>query len=197
MSWRHFIMLAVGISIVPACSRGDGNAGGDSSNQPGPTLSTPSLFSYQAPSGWGSKVAGAGVLGGFPQAVGPASNNFTPDITFVTDGYQTINQFAKTYKPHLVDMEDPFPAKPSDQPFPMKLVDQEPFVTAAGVKGIRLHAIDPANPPLAEQFSYIFPNPDGMVFEFACACAPADAARYAPIFDASMKTVVILQPGGG
>ena len=74
-------------------------------------------------------------------------------------------------------------------------MEAKPFVTAAGVKGYRLHSIDPASPPTAEQFSYVFPNPDGMVFEFACACAPADAARYAPIFDASMKTVRILKLG--
>jgi hypothetical protein len=126
-------------------------------------------------------------MGGFPQAIGPASNNFTPDITFKTDGYQTVDQFVATYQPNLVDVS---------QPFPMKLVDRKPFVTAAGVKGMRLHSIDVQNPPTAEQFSYVFPNPDGMVFEFACACAPADAARYAPIFDASMKTVLILKPGG-
>ena len=145
-------------------------------------LGAPSLFNYIAPPGWTSQV-GPSAFGGFPQAVGPASHNFTPDITFKTDGYHTLASFVQTYRPALVD---------TDQPFAMKLVDQKPFVTASGAKGIRLHSIDTANPPTAEQFSYVFPNPDGMVFEFACACAPADAAHFAPIFDASMKTVVIV-----
>jgi hypothetical protein len=78
----------------------------------------------------------------------------------------------------------------------LKLLDVKPFTTAAGVKGFRLHSIDPSTPPAAEQFAYIFPNPDGMVFEFACACAPADAQKDLPIFDASMKTVQIVRPHG-
>jgi hypothetical protein len=185
MRWRHFILLDACLLLSALCAP----LASGSTQDAGPTLRTPSLFSYQAPPGWTSQVAGGLALGGFPQAVGPASHNFTPDITFITDGYHTIDQFAKTYQPHLVDLT-------LTQMFPLKLVDQKPFVTAAGVKGVRLHSIDPANPPTAEQFSYVFPNPDGLVFEFACACAPADAAHYAPIFDASMKTVVILKPGG-
>ena len=160
---------------------------GNSVAEPGLTLSTPSVFSYQAPPGWTSQVAGGYTLGGFPQAVGPASHNFTPDITFITNGYHTLDAFVKSYQPRLIDM--------TPRAFPLKLVDQEPFVTAAGVKGIRLHSIDPAKPPIAEQFSYIFPNQDGMIYEFACACAPVDAAHDAPIFDASMKTVRILKLG--
>ena len=191
MNRRHFIVLALGVLLASACSRAGGDSSGESAGNSsqglGPTLSTPSLFSYVAPKGWSSQVGPGGAMGGFPQAVGPASHNFTPDITFKTDGYQTVAQFVKTYQPKLVDV---------DQPFPMKLVDEEPFVTAAGVQGMRLHSIDVANPPTAEQFSYVFPNPDGLVFEFACACAPADAAHDAPIFDASMKTVMILRPGG-
>jgi hypothetical protein len=183
MRWRHFIALTAGAFLAASCSQSSAGSAQDA----GPTLSTPSLFSYVAPKGWGSQVGPSGAMGGFPQAVGPASNNFTPDITFKTDGYQMVDQFVRTYQPNLVDV---------DQPFLMKLVEQKPFVTAAGVKGYRLHSIDTANPPTAEQFSYVFPNPDGLVFEFACACAPADAAHYAPIFDASMKTVVILKPGG-
>jgi hypothetical protein len=170
------MMLALGVAMASGGLR----AG---AGEPGPTLSTPSVFRYQAPPGWTSQVAGGLTLGGFPQAVGPASNNFTPDITFITDGYASVDQFAKTYRPRLIDM--------TPRVFPLKLVDQKPFVTTAGVKGIRLHSIDPASPPIAEQYSYVFPNRNGMVMEFACACAPADAARYLPIFDASMKTVVV------
>jgi len=193
MNRRHFIVLALGVLLASACSRAGGDSSGESAGNSsqglGPTLSTPSLFSYVAPAGWTSQVAGGYALGGFPQAVGPASHNFTPDITFITDGYSSIADFVKKYQPKLVDLT-------GTQVFPLKLLDEEPFVTAAGVQGMRLHSIDPANPPIAEQFSYVFPNPDGLVFEFACACAPADVAHDAPIFDASMKSVVILRPGG-
>jgi hypothetical protein len=182
MRWRDFMLLGAGLVLAASGSPSASGSGSDA----GLTIETPSLFSYVAPSGWTSQVGPSGAMGGFPQAVGPASNNFTPDITFKTDGYESVASFVKAYRPNLVDV---------NQPFPMKLVDAKPFVTASGAKGYRLHSIDTANPPTAEQFSYVFPNPDGMVFEFACACAPADAAHYAPIFDASMKTVRILKLG--
>ena len=155
----------------------------------GLTLSTPSVFRYVAPPGWTSQVAGGYALGGFPQAVGPASHNFTPDITFITAGYHTLDAFVKSYVPKLVDLT-------GNQDFPLKLVDVQPFTTAAGVKGYRLHSIDPANPPAAEQFAYVFTNRQGLVCEFACACAPADAAKDLPLFDASMKTAQLLQSSG-
>jgi hypothetical protein len=155
----------------------------------GLTLSTPSVFRYVAPPGWTSQVAGGYALGGFPQAVGPAAHNFTPDITFITAGYHPLDAFVKSYAPKLVDLT-------GTQNFPLKLVEVTPFRTAAGVNGYRLHSIDPSNPPAAEQFAYVFTNPDGLVYEFACACAPADADKDLPIFDASMKTVQILRAGG-
>jgi hypothetical protein len=172
-------MLAVGLVVAASCSPSAAGSGQDM----GPTIRNPALFSYQAPKGWSSTLA----ADGFPQAVGTQSNNFTPDITFATNGYAKIDAFAKTYQPHLVDVS---------YAFPLKLVDEKPFVTAKGLKGMRLHSIDPASPPLAEQFSYVFNNKDGLVMELACACAPADAAHYAPIFDASMKTVLMLDPSG-
>jgi len=182
MKWRRLILLGTGLLWTASCSPSASGSGSDA----GLRIKTPSLFSYVAPAGWTSQVGPSGAKGGFPQAVGTASHNFTPDITFVTDGYHSISDFVKSYQPSLVDV---------DQSFPLKPVESKPFVTAAGVTGYRLHSIDPASPPAAEQFSYVFPNPDGLVFEFACACAPADAAHYGPIFDASMKTVRILKLG--
>jgi hypothetical protein len=155
----------------------------------GLTLSTPSVFRYVAPPGWTSQVAGGYALGGFPQAVGPAAHNFTPDITFITAGYHPLDAWVKAYAPKLVDLT-------GTQDFPLKLVDVKPFTTAAGVKGYRLHSIDPSSPAAAEQFAYVFLNHDGLVCEFACACAPADAEKDLPIFEASMKTVQLLRPGG-
>jgi hypothetical protein len=151
-------------------------------------IRTPSVFSYTAPDGWTSQVAGGYTLGGFPQAVGPAAHNFTPDITFITAGYSPLDAFVKSYVPKLIDLT-------GTQDFPLKLVDAQPFTTAAGVNGYRLHSIDPASPPAAEQFAYVFLNKDGLVCEFACACAPADAGKDLPLFDASMKTAKMLQPG--
>jgi len=179
MNRRYLMMLVLLLAMAAGCSLAFA--------EEGVTLRTPSVFSYVAPPGWTSQVAGGLTLGGFPQAVGPASNNFTPDITFMTHGYASLAQYAQTYQPRLIDM--------TPRTFPLKLVDQTPFVTAAGVKGIRLHSIDPASPPIAVQYSYVFLNSDGLICEFACACAPVDAAHDLPIFDASMKTARLLRTG--
>jgi hypothetical protein len=147
----------------------------------GPTIASPGLPTYRAPKGW----TATHLISGYPQAAGEKTHHFTPDITFVTHGYQPLADYVKTYQPHLVDI---------DFVYLLKLVDQQPFVTTAGFKGVRLHSIDATHRPVAEQFSYVFSSSRGMVLEFACACAPADAAHYAPIFDQSMKTVVLYQP---
>jgi hypothetical protein len=157
MKWHRLLSLAAALPVLAAFAS---HVLADAGLQ----LGAPSLFNYIAPKGWTSQV-GPSAFGGFPQAVGPAAHNFTPDITFKTNGYASVATFVKSYRPTLID---------TDQPFPLKLVDQKPFATASGAKGVRLHSIDPSNPPTAEQFSYIFANPDGM------------------IFDASMKTVVIV-----
>jgi hypothetical protein len=181
MKGRGWALLASLLVLTAAASTARGDEG--------LTLSTPSVFRYVAPPGWKSQVAGGYALGGFPQAVGPAANNFTPDITFITAGYHSLDAFVKSYAPKLVDLT-------GTQDFPLKLVEVKPFTTAAGVSGFRLHSVDPANPATAEQFAYVFLNHDGLVCEFACACAPADAAKDLPIFDTSMKTVQLLRAGG-
>src|SRR5271154_3716819 len=114
MRWRHFIVLAGGMGVSAA---GLPFAMGSDA---GPTIRNPALFSYAAPSGWSKTLA----PDGFPQAVGPQAHNYTPDITFATDGYATIDAFAKTYQPRLVDV---------NYKFPLKLVDEKPFVTAKGL----------------------------------------------------------------
>jgi hypothetical protein len=68
-------------------------------------------------------------------------------------------------------------------------VENSSFETAAGVKGVRLQEVDATGK--VTQYSYIFLNPDGQQLELACACATVDAKVYLPVFDASMKTVVI------
>jgi hypothetical protein len=71
------------------------------------------------------------------------------------------------------------------------VVSHKDFVTAAGVKGMRVTCIDPATPPTMEQFSYIFLSSDGQQLEVACTCAAVDANVYGPVFDGAMKSVVI------
>lgn len=143
----------------------------------GETISLPGLLSYRAPKGWSTDTE----TNASPQPRGPPSTGFTPDITFNAGNHGSLADFVASYQPELYDTSL----------IPLKFVDQKPFVTAAGVKGVRLRSVDPSNPSRATQFSYIFLSSDGQQLELACACATADVSRYEPIFEASMKSVVI------
>jgi hypothetical protein len=197
MKQCRLIVLILGAILVTGCSRPAGDASpatsdttssssssddDDDENQEGPVIADPGFFIYQAPSGW--KLLKSS--NGYPQAAGPETNQFIPDITFTTEGYQRVEDFVKTYKPVLVD---------TDAPFAMKLLDEKPFETDQGVSGVRLHSIDTLNPPTAEQIAYVFRNPNGLLVQFACACSPADMAHYEQIFDATMKSVKLMKLG--
>jgi hypothetical protein len=186
------MVLGLGALLTLSCSRPAGETKiaaetdappvEETPDAPGPLVSVPGVFSYQAPWGWKQVVSS----NGYPQAAGPQAHQYVPDITFTTHGFQSVDQFVKNYAPSLLDM---------DTAFPLRLVDQKVFETDKGVRGVRLHSIDVATLPAAEQFSYVFQNTSGLVVEFACACAPADAAQDAPLFDSAMKTMIFLNPG--
>jgi hypothetical protein len=174
MRWRHFILLAVVAALSTA-----GLQAAPNQMVPkglGETIRIPELLSYRVPAGWTSDTE----TNASPQARGPISNGFVPDITFNAGNHGTLAGFAQDFQPELYDSGRQ-----------LKYMDQTPFVTAAGVKGIRCRSVDPSNPSLVTQYSYIFLSSDGQQLELACACATVDAAVYLPVFDASMKTVVI------
>jgi len=144
----------------------------------GERIVIPGLLSYEVPQGWSTDTE----TNASPQARGPISNGVVPDITFNPGNHGTLADFAKDFQPVLYDSGRT-----------LKYMDQKPFVTSAGVKGIRCRSVSSSTPPLVTQYSYIFLSSDGQQLELACACASMDAAVYLPVFDASMKTVVILK----
>src|ERR1700677_2811592 len=143
----------------------------------GDTITLPGLLSYQAPAGWNQVETNAS-----PQACGPISNGVVPDITFNPGNYGPLSKLADTFELTYYD----------DHSVSLKQVDQKSFVTSAGVKAVRVHAINASSG--ITQYSYVFLSSDGQQLELACACATADAAVYLPVFDASMKSVKILKP---
>jgi hypothetical protein len=176
MPWRHFILLGTGLLFAGSLS--DAAPNQMVPQGLGATIEIPGLLSYQVPKGWSTNEE----TNASPQARGPISNGFVPDITFNPGNYGSLADLATTFQPALYDFN-----------IPLKYMDQKSFVTAAGVKGVRLRAMDPSTPSRVTQFSYIFLSSDGQQLELACACATADAAVYGPVFDASMKSVVILK----
>lgn len=131
------------------------------------------LLSFQAPAGWTQEETGGDL-----QMRGPVSNGWAPDITVNPGNYGPLTGLKDTYQPELFD-----------NGASLKIVANTSFTTAAGVKGVRLQEVDATGK--VTQYSYIFLNPDGQQLELACACATMDAKVYLPVFDASIKTVVI------
>jgi hypothetical protein len=177
MKWARFILLVTALLFSMPGWRLEAAPNQLVPQGLGATITIPGMLSYKVPKGWSTDTE----TNASPQARGPISNGFTPDITFNPGNYGSLADLATTFQPSLYDSYN----------IPLKYVDQQSFVTAAGVKGVRLRAADPSTPSRVTQFSYIFLSADGQQLELACACATMDAAVYEPVFDASMKSIVI------
>ena len=174
MRWRHFtvgiavLLLAMGSQLDAAPNqmvpKGLGNP-----------VTASGLLSFRAPAGWTQEETSGDL-----QMRGPVSNGWSPDITVNPGNYGPLSGLQNTYQPELFDTGAS-----------LKIVATTSFTTAAGVKGVRLQEVNASGN--VTQYSYIFLNPDGQQLELACACATMDAKVYLPVFDASIKTVVIVK----
>lgn len=177
MRWRHFT-VGIAVLFLAMGSRMDAAPNQLVPKGLGQSITIPGLLSYRVPGGWSTNEE----TNASPQARGPISNGVVPDITFNPGNHGTLSNLKDTFDPsYYDDMSN----------VSLKVVDQMQFVTSAGVKGVRVHLVDKASPPRVVQYSYIFLSADGQELELACACAAQDATVYLPVFDASMKTVVI------
>lgn len=173
MRWNYLMALGAGLLFLAAGSRSDAAPNQMVPKGLGNPVKVPGLLSFQPPAGWKQEETSGDL-----QMRGPVSNGWVPDITVNPGNNGTLTNLSDTYEPELYDTG----AK-------LKIVKNTSFVTAAGVKGVRLQEVDATGK--VTQYSYIFLSPDGQQLELACACATMDAAVYLPVFDASMKTVVI------
>jgi hypothetical protein len=161
-----------------AAFRGVGDARGGGAKGLGETETIPGLLLYRPPAGWNIVETG-----GDSQALGPISNGIVPSITMSPGNHGLLAKLSDTFEPEYYDTSAS-----------LKIVSQKSFTTSAGVKGVCAQCVDPSGQLPIVQYSYVFLSPDGQELELACACASVDAKVYKPVFDASMKTVVILNP---
>ena len=179
MKRRRFIAAVVGLLFCGACMNLEAAPNQMLPKGLGETITIPGLLSYRVPGGWSTDTE----TNASPQARGPISNGVVPDITFNPTNHGTLDDFVTNFQPEDFDTTSN-----------LKYLDKTPFVTAAGVKGIRCRCVDFSNPPKVTQYSYVFLSTDGQQLELACVCATVDTKVYLPVFDASMKTVTILKP---
>jgi hypothetical protein len=178
MRWRDFILMVAGVGLL-GLAMGLRCEAAPNQMVPkglGRKVVVPELLSFLPPAGWTQEETSGDL-----QMRGPVSNGVVPDITVNPGNNGTLSNLKDTFDPSYYDNSN----------VRLKVADQTPFVTSAGVKGMRVHLVDQASPPRVVQYSYVFLNADGQELELACACAPQDAAVYLPVFEASMKTVVI------
>ena len=180
MKGRHFLLLTMSALFLLAA----GSPANAAPNQLvpqglGATITIPGMLSYRVPAGWSTDTE----TNASPQARGPISNGVVPDITFNPGNHGTLANLKDTFELSYYD----------DLSVSLKQVSQKAFTTATGVKGVCIRATDRVTPSRITQLSYVFLSSDGQELELACVCATADAAVYAPVFERSMKSVVILK----
>jgi hypothetical protein len=172
MRWRHF-RLGIAVLFVAMGSRMNAAPNQMVPKGLGKKVVVPELLSFLPPAGWIQEETSGDL-----QMRGPVSNGVVPDITVNPGNNGSLSDLKDTYQPELYDTGAS-----------LKIVANTLFTTAAGVKGVRLQEVDATGK--VTQYSYIFLNSDGQQLELACACATMDAKVYLPVFEASMKTVVI------
>jgi hypothetical protein len=174
MRWPHFT-VGIAVLFLALGSRLDAAPNQLVPKGLGQPVTADGLLSFRAPAGWTQEETGGDL-----QMRGPVSNGWAPDITVNPGNHGPLSDLKDTYQPELFD-----------NGASLKIVSTTSFTTAAGVKGVRLLEVDAAGK--VTQYSYIFLNADGQQLELACACATVDAKVYLPVFDASVKTVVLVK----
>jgi len=146
---------------------------------PGPIVSVPNVFSYQAPPGWILKHAPGAT---YPTAVDAPNGNeggmiaveSTPSPGMLDDWFQrTLISYRAQYAGTTWRADDP-----------------KPFLTTAGVKGIRMPITMTVGNKNLYFVDYAFAGSGDTKITVGCTCLQADSNFYVPLFDAAMKTFV-------
>ena len=173
MKYQTFVLLAFCCALTPL----PGPALGQQADA---TVTRPGLFSYQAPPGW--RVLTLPRIEN-PISTDPAQKEARPYIQVDTAASDaSLAEFAEGNKKSMKAMV------PSTQ-----IIEEKPFVTTAGLKGIRIMIT--AHPGQRDQQAvyYLFESPKQTKFVVIANVAAAGFEKNAPLFDAAMKTFVPLQ----
>jgi hypothetical protein len=143
----------------------------------GSQVTLPGLFSYQAPSGW--KVQDS-PISRYPVAFDVPQNNFAANLNVVV----------QTYPDSLANYVAANRQQMSKAPVftHFQIIDQQPFATANGAQGIRMVVKDGVGKQDLQQIFYFFEGAADRKFVVTASSLEGDGGRYAPIFDASLKT---------
>jgi hypothetical protein len=142
----------------------------------GDTVSQAGLFSYQAPKGWAVKST---PMSKYDVAVDAPQNNFAANINVVVESYP------KSLTDYVSLNKEMIPSSPYTH---FEIVEEQPFETSTGAKGVRQVVKDTLGKLNMQQIFYYFEGSSDKKFVVTASCLDGDGDRYTPIFDASLKT---------
>jgi hypothetical protein len=164
----YFIAGALGISLSGTIS---------TAQDLGETVAEPGVFSYQAPQGWTVKDT---AISKHKVCFDTPKNKFAANINVVVDAYpKSLAEYVELNKTTLKNT-------PLFQN--LQVLDQQPFETSAGDKGIRVVVSDSMSRLDLEQVFYFFDGASNSKLVVTASCLVGDADHYLPIFDATLKT---------
>jgi hypothetical protein len=150
---------------------------------PSPKIAVPSVFSYQPPTGWVVTR-----ISGMPYPVAMEKKGADPGLGF-TPAMITVN--SDTAPLPLIDWCSKSLAKNKAQLAAMnaQIGDLQPFFTAVpAVAGYRAPVDLTVKDKKLHYVMYFFNGGGDTKLAVTCICSAADADRYAPVFEAAMKT---------
>jgi hypothetical protein len=187
MNLPHFLPTVLfALALVPSAGR---------AQDLGETVSAPGVFSYQAPRGWtvkDSSMSKYDVCFDTPKdgfAANITKDGFAANIT--KDGFAAnINVVRQAYPKPLADYVDLNKSQIKSIPLLQNviIIDEKPFQTSGGLTGTRLVITDAVGKADLEQTFYFFAGAMDIKFVVTASCLIGDEQKYAPIFDASIKT---------
>ena len=167
---RNILLLILYFGTPTLAKPGDSQGLGDTVSQAG-------LFSYQAPKGWSVKST---PLSKYDVAVDAPRNNFVANINVVVEPFpDSLAKYVSANK-QVIAASGIYAV--------FQIVDEQPFETSTGAKGVRLVAKDRLNQQDMQQSFYFFEGSSNNKFVVTASCLTSDGDQYAPIFDASLKT---------
>ena len=172
MKWTRFFLvnlaalLGLALTVCPAHAQGLGD-----------TVSQPGVFSYQAPKGWTVKDT---AISKYKVSFDAPKNNFAANINVVVETVpKSLAEYVELNKSQL---------KSTPIFKNVQIIEEKPFTTTAGIKGIRLVVKDTLGTVDMQQTFYFFEGAADTKLVVTASSLVGDGDHYAPIFDESLKT---------
>ena len=146
-------------------------------HEAGPTVLAKGLFSYQAPEGW---TLMSSPLSKFPVSIGKANPGQRPNIFVGMSSFPGgLADYTGTILTYLRSKTGTI------------IVSQQPFVTTAGLDGIRIVTRQALPRSNVQLIYYLFDGGGGHKLMIAAGCAASDATQETPLFDEAVKSFTL------